>query len=118
MSKRKPFEPVQVLQNENIQITNEPIKHRSRAKSSGAQMSIRNAIEPEVYLNDNEYTEYWNQYEMTENLQKALNETNEMNMKIEQEISRLSNVENELKDQIQLNQQLYDLYMKYRNEES
>ena len=41
-----------------------------------------------------------------------------MNMKIEQEISRLSNVENELKDQIQLNQQLYDLYMKYRNEES
>lgn len=36
----------------------------------------------EIYLNHRKFIEYWSQYKMTENLQKAQIETNYMNIKI------------------------------------
>lgn len=118
MNKRKPLEPIEIEQNTNFQITNEPIKQRGRTKSSGPLLNRQALTDPQVYLNDDDYSNYWNQYEMSKNLQKALDQTNIMNSQIEAELNRLSNIEDELNDQVTLNQQLYDLYVQYRDQES
>lgn len=117
MSKRKPLEPIQTQQNENIMFTNQPVKQRTRSKSSGAQIARQNVIDPQL-LNDDDYSAYWNQYEMSKNLQSALDQTNCMNLEMEEELFKLSNIEDELKGQIALNQQLYDMYAQYKDQES
>lgn len=118
MSKRKPLEPIVKEQNENIQFTNQPIKQRNRSKSSGASLAKQNIIDPQAFLNEEEYCNYWNQYENSKNLQNALDQTNSMNLKMEEELNNLSNIEDELRDQITLNQELYDTYVQYRDQQT
>lgn len=117
MTKRKPLEPIQTQQNENIMLTDQPIKQRTRSRSSGAQIARQNVIDPQL-LNDDDYSAYWNQYEKLKNLQSALDQTNSMNLEMEEELFKLSNIEDELKSQISLNQQLYDIYAQYKDQES
>ena len=47
-----------------------------------------------------------------------MHQTNSINSSIEEELNKLSNVEDKLSDQIALNQQLYDIYIKCRDQES
>lgn len=118
MSKRKPLEPILTHENDNALLTNESIKQKLTSKSNGKSDSNQNKINPHVFLNEDDYNAFWNQYEKLKNLQNALNQTNSINLNIEEELNRLSNVEDKLSDQIALNQQLYDIYIKCRDQES
>ena len=47
MNKRKPLEPIEIEQNTNFQITNEPIKQRGRTKSSGPLLNRQALTDPQ-----------------------------------------------------------------------
>lgn len=118
MNKRKPLQPILTQDNDNTLLTNEPTKQKFTSKTNGISNSNQNKISPHVFLNEDDYNAYWNQCEKLKNLQNALNQTNSINSNIEEELNRLSNVEDKLSDQIALNQQLYDIYIKCRDQES
>ncbi|KAH0791360.1 hypothetical protein GPJ56_004715 [Histomonas meleagridis] len=77
---------------------------------------VKPQVQSQPELTEEEYTEQWNLEQQIQYLENALEETNRMNSELEKEVARLSNVENELAQQIEENNKLYDRYLELKKQ--